>query len=161
MENKIQYIGPYKIFGVQKEDFTTPAGGEVVKVLFESSIPQIMPLRTFQMLISPEPVPLDKMQEKKISIVVEALKDVCLEYDLTSLESEFMLIRFANTLKNIVDKAGHLLFTKELYGTADNKGWTKGANFSEQRTLLEAHSICQKLANDTESKTIGEKEAGK
>lgn len=159
---KDQYIGPNKVFGLQQEEFKTPMGGDVVKVLFENDRPQIMPLRTFNLLVSDAPRPLDQVQDLKIDTIVGTLVEMTLEYDVTSLEGNYLIPKYVQTLKNITNRAAHLAMTKQLFGTADVAGWVKGADFSENRTLLEAHSISLKLGNDsTQSQTAGQETGNK
>lgn len=159
-KNKDQYIGPSKVFGLQKEDYKTPLGGDVVKVLFENDRPLIMPLRTFNLLVTDAPQPLDIVQDKKIDTIVGALVEMVMEYDMTNLEGNRVIAQFAQTLKNITNRGAHLAMTKEIFGQADVAGWVKGADFSENRTLLEAHSISLKLGNATTKQETAGEEAG-
>lgn len=143
-----EYFGPYKVFGLQREDFTTPSGAEVVRVLFESIPPRIMPLATYKLLASKEPTDLTTIGNKKSEAIINAVVSMMMEYDPTALEAEFCLNQITVRMTNMFDKASHVALTKAIYGKAQLEEWVPGTNFSHYRTLLEADSIVRQAMKD-------------
>lgn len=139
-----EYIGPMKVFGIQKEEFTTPAGGEVVRVLFESIPPKLMPMTAFKALSTTEPTDYTTLGEKKRALVINALVNLMMEYDMTALEAEVVLIELSKVISNMFDKAAHVAMTKAIYGKAQLDSWTPGTNFSHYRTMLECDSLVRR-----------------
>lgn len=155
-----EFIGPDRVFALQREDFTTPGGQEVVRVLFESRPPRLMPLTAYKLLVSEEPVDYTTLGEKKINAVVNAVVALMMEYDLTNLEVATMTDTMLVRIKNMFDKASHVALTKDLYGNAQVDAWVPGGNFSHYRTMLECDSIVRRAMNDNANASpTGEKDA--
>lgn len=156
-EIKAEYIGPMKVFGLQREDFTTPSGAEVVRVLFESAPARIMPLTAYKALVTNEPMDYTSLGDKKKEIVLNAVVSMMMEYDATALEAEVMLLEISRRINNMFDRAAQIALTKEIYGKPQIETWTPGTNFSHYRTLLECDSVVRRaMKNDAEQpKTDG------
>lgn len=149
----VEYIGPNKVFGLQREDFTTPTGQEVVRVLFENAPPKIMPIAMYKQLATPEPTDYTTLGDKKVAIIKNALVMLLLEYDATSLEIQTILGGLADLISNMFDKAAHVSLGKEIYGDPLLKDWVPGTNFSHYRTILESHAIVDRAMKNEQSKT--------
>ncbi len=138
------------MFGLQREDFTTPSGKEVVRVLFDALPPKLMPLSTFNLLVTPAPTDLTTLGNKKGEAMINAVVSIMMEYDPTALEAEFVLNQATVRIGNMFDKASHVALTKELYGKAQINEWTPGTNFSHYRSMLECDSIVRRAMKDEE-----------
>ena len=138
------YFGPYKVFGLQRVDGSTPSGGEIVKVLFEENSAQIMPMRVYELLVSKQPTDFTTIGIKKINAVLGAVVDIMMEYNLTALEAETTLLKASNIISNMFDKAAFCATNNDVYGDSHIEKWTPGTNFSHYKTMLECDMVVKK-----------------
>lgn len=144
-----QYIGPFKVMGITKdEELKTPSGGEIVRVLFESGQVQLMPLKAFEALVTPEATDLTSLGDRKVVLVRDAVIAAIMEWDPNALELQTILQRVSGKISNIYDRASHLLFNKEVYGNPHDETWVPGANFSHYRTISECEAVFKKMGKE-------------
>lgn len=148
-----QYIGPYQVLGVSKEEAKTPTGGEIVRVSFETAAAKIMTKRTFDLLVSGTPVDATTLENKFIEIVTNGLFELLQEYDMTTLQLQKILVEVARVSNGMIDRASHIAFTKEVYGKAQVDSWQRGSQFDHYRTINECLIIVSQNEQPTQEKT--------
>lgn len=156
------YIGPHQVFALQREEYTTPTGGEVVRVLFENASPRIMSMRLYQMLATKAPIDLTTLRDKKFDLLLENATALFMEYNPTALEIDvFINQQLVPRLQSVFAKGAFLSVNNQAYGNPKVKEWVPGtADFSQYLTLLECDMICKKFVdeenneNPTAQKTI-------
>ena len=157
-----EYIGMSKVFGLQREDYTTPSGGEVVKVLFEGAAPKIMSMRTYKLLATPHPVDATALQNKQFDFLLNDMVALFLEYSPTSLQIDvFINQMLVPRLQSIFAKAAFLSVSQKSTGDSKLREWVPGtADFSQYVTLLECDMIANKFVEEENAKLSNNKKDG-
>lgn len=150
MENK--YFGPHKIIGVKKEDFKTPLGNEVVRVVFDGAGDRIMPKSALELLQTDEPTDLTNLSDRRIDAAVISAFKALMEYDISGLEHLNLITTLTNKLTNAFDRAAHILMEKALYGEYNDKSWIPGSSFSMNRNITEIDKILQNTQDEPADK---------
>lgn len=75
-----QFIGDKKILGVEESIGKTPAGNDMVKVLFDDNKFEIMPKVRFELIVTPEVSDATKVMEKLLARVGAVLFGTLHEY---------------------------------------------------------------------------------
>ena len=131
-----QFIGPRKVLNVVPEEFKTHGGKNTVTVHYEGGFSEFMPLESFAMLVSTEPIDFTALAKKKHKVILEQLLAVLAEHDIKGGEIEMITKGLDNELFNAFNKATHLLWTK-----GDVNNFTPGSNTVAERSLLEADRV--------------------
>jgi len=145
-----QFIGAKEVLGVTTEDFKTPNGGEVVKVVYKSGQTSVMPRRTFDLFVSSNPNQDENaLFAKKRDALVPLIIQLLLEYDVRLTEMSLLLRAVGDSLVESVNRATSYLWT----GT--DSAYIPGVDSMDQRTILEAHrqilQIAEKSKKDGQS----------
>lgn len=149
MEKSKQYIGPYEIFALVEEEMKTPAGSDVVKVLFtEGKPPMLMPKKALELFMRPSPMDLTTFQEMKFNVMIPEIIKVIGEYDIKMGEIPALMQKLSNTMFDNYDRASIYLWT------GDDKNFIPGFNASHERTLLETEKVLKSIPqNDSNNAT--------
>lgn len=149
-DNKFEYIGDQQVFGIQREDYLSRSGGEVIKVLFEKGTSKIMTMKAYNKLVSDKPLDATTFRDKKFHLLLEEVVGVLTDFDISSLEVDvFLNVSLVPTLQAMFSKAALLSVTDKAYGAAALERWVPGTtDFSQYVTLLEADSVVRKLSQD-------------
>lgn len=157
-EQQEKFIGPHRVLGISKEEgFTTPSGGEIVRVAYETGESQIMPLKSYEALVTAEATDHTSLGDRKMELVRDAIINAIMEYDATAFELQTILQSVSNKISNAYDRAGHVLFNREVYGDGRGDRWVPGTNFSHYRTLLECDIILKKVDKNSDVKDTSDK----
>lgn len=151
-KNMTQYIGPNKVVGLLKEEMKTPMGNEVVKVVYENHPSQYMTRKCFDLLVSETPPPGDYnyLQEKKFSILLPALIDLIMEYDLNYYEIGRLGQKLVDGLFERFHRASNFMWT----GSDEN--YTPGFDFFNTRTVLDALKVISTIPPKEDGKSDSE-----
>ena len=150
-KNKEQYIGPYKVFALVKiDDYKTPSGGEVIKVLFENKPFQIMSQKSFDSFVSDEPIEPTLYRDKITEEISTEIIKTIMEYNLSYADLTYALKIASSRMIDGYERAINALWT------GDDSQWTSGIPYVDTRSIMEADMI-QKSKNpfkneQTESK---------
>ena len=141
---KIQYIGVNKIIGVTVlEDVKTPGGAEMVKVFYENnSFSEIMPKKSFEILVSDAIEDTTISTDKKIKAMTFEILQIVGEYDINVNEINILIREIGNQIALNIDRAMNYLWTK------DDSTFIPGINPAGKNTLLEAKTILNSIIND-------------
>jgi len=135
---KKQYIGPDKVIGLVKiEDYKTPSGGEVIKVLFEGKESQIMTLKAFESFVSQKPVKDTDFRLAKFEIMSTEVMNILLEYDIKQVDLTTFFQFNAERVLDSFERATNMAWT------AADSIYTPGIDVMNNRTIVEA-DILQK-----------------
>lgn len=140
------YVGPNKVFGLVKEELTTPSGGEVFRVVYENGRSEIMTKKSYDLLATENPTDHTELRERKFKIVIPAFITLMMEYDFKSMDCHPFLNKLMDSLQENYDRASNFLWT------GDDKSWIPGFNFVENRTLIE----CNKVLHSIKSEAVKE-----
>ena len=138
-EIKDSYVGPYKIVGIVEQDFKTPLGGEVIKVIYVDRPNEIMPKKAYDLLLSKEPVDHNATQQKRWEMIIPKLIEQLAEYDVRMSELGSLFSKTHQTITDHFERASSYLWT------GDDDNWICGMNFMNNRTLVETHKELLKM----------------
>lgn len=140
-----QYLGPFKVVGIVKMDVKTPLGGDVIEVLYENRPKEIVPLKAFELLVSPVPVDLTTLQRRRFDYLIPKLIEQIAEVDVRMSERVSLFGRLNETIEDHFERASNYLWT------GDDRNWAKGVNFMNNRTLIETHKTLLEMNADPKS----------
>lgn len=146
-----KFFGPYEVIGVEKLDYKTPLGAEVIKVSIDGGAPKIMTKLVFDLLSSPEKTDLTTLGDKKIGTVAGLLLQVMMDYSLTAIEIETLLLKVSSVCTNVFDRASHTAVTKEVFGWPLTSEWVPGSNFAHYRNLTECDMVVERYKTHNEA----------
>lgn len=137
MEEKVVYIGPFKVTGAVTQEFKTPNGEEILKIYFEGEnvFPEIMPRKTFERLVKELPTDLTSLQIARYQPLLEDLAKVVLEHDIKYSDLAYVAKNLVRKFEDAYERAANLLWT------GDDKQWVSGVDWRSDRTLLEVEKI--------------------
>lgn len=139
-ETKGQFIGPRKVIGVSiEEGITTNGGGPIVKVLYDGGHSDLMPSKSFQVLVSEEPRDWTQLSQVRLADLTRKILMVLAEHDIKAGEIQNLVNGLANELHNSFNRATNFLWTK------DDGMFTPGYNVILDRSLLEADLIIKSI----------------
>lgn len=137
-EIKIQYIGPFKVLGLVKlDDYQTPSGGDVVRVLLVNKSPILMTLKSFNAFVTEKPVELTDYREKVVDEMSTEIIKVIMEYNLTNIDISYLLKKVGNRILDSYERACNMLWT------GNDNLWIPGVPYSDTRSIIEADLILQ------------------
>jgi hypothetical protein len=140
-----KYIGPKRVIGITKEDVLTPGGNKVVTVIYDGDYKEIMPLKSYELLVSPTPIQdLRAIQNIKINTILSELLKIVAEYDLKDSEVVPLCQALGNSLNESFNRAANYLWSK------DDKRYVAGYDMTRERSILEADIILRSINSDGE-----------
>lgn len=152
-----QFIGQNEIMGVEKQDYTTPLGGEVLKVLYTNGSSEITSKRAFDVEVSKEPMTAEHAQMQRLNSMILAVMEVIAEYDLKGGDAQPFVNKLSFMIQDAFDRASNYLWSK------NDLEYAPGDSPLRYRSILEAHKIIKsipdtenrqtKVANDTPKST--------
>lgn len=157
---KEQYIGRNRVMGVSDAGFKTPLGNEVIEVLYTSGQKETMSRKTFDLVVTEEPIEKDAeetVMRKKFADMLRDIQIVVAEYDLSGNELHPFVTQLTFNLEDVLYRAANWLWTKN-----DMKHIPGAASPFGNKTLLEAHRIVMEIPeNETrEHQQKSSKESG-
>lgn len=109
-----QYIGQRKIEMVAEDgSFKTPLGNDVVIVHFTDGDKETYSKKTFELIVSNEPVEDKLAAQKKLGPLLKQLMYVVLEYDIRVNQVESLVLFLQSELKNHYNRAINYRLTGE------------------------------------------------
>lgn len=139
-----RYIGPFKVIGITKLDVKTPRGSEVVKVLYENRPAEIMPLASFELVVTPEPTDLTNLQRRRFDVLIPKIVEELAEMDVRMFELPGLLNKVHETVTDHFERASSYLWT------GDDRNWTHGMNFMNNRTIIETHKVLLEMEGNND-----------
>ena len=142
MEKK-SFVGPKEVIGVTVIDTKTPSGKDIVKILFaDDSLPEIMPLDTFELVVTDEPKDWNYLRDKRYEKLMIELTKCVLEADIVFHDIHHVTDELKKKLETAFDRATSYLWTK------DDRQFIAGFNPMALRTLLEADAVLMTIKKD-------------
>lgn len=143
-----KYLGPNEVLGVTVVEQKTPAGAEMVKVMYESSdLPlgtvEVMPKQTYELLISDQPRDWTWVRDTQSKRIQEDLAKVLMEWDVSYTDVKHVVLGLTDKIYTAFDRATSFLWTKD-----DTKFVPGTDNPVGFRTLLEAEEILKGVKTD-------------
>lgn len=137
---KQQFIGPRRVIGVSvEESLLTNGGAEIVKVLYDGGHSEVMPAKSFAILVTNEPTDWTQLSQRRIADLTRKVLMVLAEHDLKAGEIANLTASVGNELHNSFNRATNYLWTK------DDGLFTPGYNVVLDRSLLEADIIIKSI----------------
>lgn len=143
--SKPRYYGPNQIRGVVVEDYKTPAGADIVRVIFEGeNVPdEVMPLKAFENLVSEVPHDYNWLREFRYKELVNEMATIALEHDVMFMDVDYVANELKKKFAAAFDRTTNVLWTN------DDKQFVAGIPPLSYRTLLDADRIMkEKIKSD-------------
>ena len=136
---KEKYFGPNKVIGVVEEKVTTTKGNKVVRLLLENRPAEVVPLKAFELLSTTNPIDYNKLQEKRFKAVIPLILEEIGEFDVRMYELGTLMAQVHTSITNHFERASNFLWT------GDDKNWTVGMSFENQRTIVDIRKVLLEL----------------
>lgn len=140
--NEKLYIGSDEVFGITKEEFTTPKGSEVVRVNFKNGRTEVMPKLAFEKLATATVSDATDLRDRKFRIVIPQVIELLAEYDFSSKDTGSLFMRCIDSLEENFDRALNMKWT------GNDKAWVPGAQSRERFTILECNEVLKTIKKD-------------
>ena len=135
-------MGPNKIIGIEKEDFTSINKEAVIVVVFSNGEKQRITEKALALLVTDNPIDYTALFEKREKIMSDKLLAEIMDYGFTFSEITKLLENVSARVTDIFDKASHV------YWTGGIKGWVHGSNQVLFRSLLDAEKALNSIAKE-------------
>ena len=143
-----RYVGPNKVVDVKEEAITTPSGGKVLRVVFESGKWQLMSEKSYNILLKDSPIDSSSLRDITTNIMMDEIVKIMLEYDIRATDVEHLLQKVTGKIIDCFNRANNYLWT------GDDKFFVPGVEPLQFRTLLEADKILKSIPqNEPAEKT--------
>lgn len=133
------WIGSDKITIVSEIDQKTPMGSPMVEVTFENGKQELMPKKTYEIVVTDVASDASIVQRAKFNQMVPAVKAIICEYDLKVSEIQPLLQEIAASIDNNFARATNFAWTK------DDTSWKPNSNPLYERSILEADVIIRSI----------------
>lgn len=134
---KPRYYGPNQIRGVVVMDYKTPAGADVVRVIFEGKnvTEEVMPIKTFEALVSEVPHDYNWVRENRYKTLLDEFTVLALEHDVMFMDVDYVSNELKRKFAAAFDRTTNILWTGK------DEGFISGIPPLSFRTLLDADRI--------------------
>jgi len=145
MSEKKQYIGKKQVIGfVIQEEFKTPMGGEIVEVLYLDSNKELMPKKTFNLIVTDKESNDSEVAKTKFRPMVQEILAVVADYDIKFFELEYLTTMIKNSILENINRANNYLWRK------DDASHIAGYDMLNDITFLDVQNILKQIPKKNE-----------
>lgn len=139
-EIKKQYIAKKTVMGfVVVEDLKTPLGGEIIEVLYADGSKELMPKKTFNLIVSETERDESKAAAEKFKYMTRDILAVIADYDMKFFEMEYLITLIKNSILDNINRANNYLWTK------DDSKHISGYDMLNEITLTNVQNILKDI----------------
>lgn len=142
-ESKKQFIGKKSVIAIVETDIKTPLGSEIVEVRFEDGTSELMPKKTFGIMVTDESSDDTSILQKKYSQMVKDILAIVAEYDIKYYELENLTVLIKNSIIDSINRANNFLWR------GDDSKHIAGFDMTNDISLIDIQRIMQQIKNDT------------
>ncbi len=134
-----KFFGPRKVISVSKEDYKTPSGIEVLKVMFADGEYEIITQKGYDAFSTDHSIDYTALAKLKNEVMSRELIAVLLDYNFTNMELSMIIVALKEKIDAVFDRAINFLFFK------DDKTWVAGSNSNGYFDLVTANKIIESI----------------
>jgi hypothetical protein len=138
---KNRFVGPRKVMALVSDVAKTSLGNDIIAIMYEGGAKEIMTLKAFEALVTPEATDFTDVSKRRINLLVIEFLKIIAELDLKSGEVETLCRGLSNELMNSMNRASNFLWT------GNDEQFVPGYDIMMDRSLLEADLIIKKIPN--------------
>lgn len=141
------YLGPSEVDKLEILDHKTPAGKEIVRVLFKSkdAFSEEMPLSVFNLCKTIAPIDYNTLRERQHEALIVLLTELMLEYGVKKGNVGYVLTSLKDKLATVFDRSLQFLTT------GDDLRFVPGMDPLTDFTLLQAEATLRRIQKDGKS----------
>lgn len=142
-ESKKQFIGKKSVIAIVETDIKTPLGSEIIEVRFGDGTLELMPKKTFNIVVTDTESDDTKVAKEKYSHMVKDILAIIAEYDMKLFELEYLVTSIKNSILDNINRANNILWR------GDDAKHIAGFDMLNDVSLIEV----QKVLNGKSDKT--------